>query len=279
MKSLFLLLVLCLLSSCSHVYYQPMKPHYIDPAQIKLKYEDIYFASKDGTKLHGWFFSSGLQKPKGTLVHFHGNAQNLSTHFFNTVWLTKEGYDLFIFDYRGYGKSEGKPDQEGIYHDALAAMEKGHELYTNRESEKLIIYGQSLGGIISARALVDFKYRQDVAVFVQDSTFSSYQNIGFDVLTRHWFIAWLGPLAYVLVSDKFGSYKVLDKIKTPTLVIVGQKDHIIPQKFGKDIYKKIGSPQKWLWKLPSGGHIDIFHHEKGIYRKKFLDFLEQRHRV
>jgi fermentation-respiration switch protein FrsA (DUF1100 family) len=267
------------LSACTHVYYQPIKPHYIDPAQLKLKYEDVYFDSKDGTKLHGWFFNSGSEKPKGTIVHFHGNAQNLSTHFFNTVWLTKEGYDLFIFDYRGYGKSEGKPDQEGIYYDALAAMGKGHELFKNRESQKFIIYGQSLGGIISLRALADFKYRDEVDLVVQDSTFSSYKDIGFDVLTRRWFIAWLSPLAYVLVSDKYGSYKILDKIKTPALVIVGQKDQIIPQKFGKEIYKKLGSPQKWLWKLPNGSHIDIFHHEQGIYRKKFLEFLDRLSRV
>ena len=275
MKSLFLLLVLGLLSACSHVYYQPMKPHYVDPKQFKLIYEDVYFDSSDGTKLHGWFFPSELKKPKGTLIHFHGNAQNLSTHFFNTIWLVKEGYDLFIFDYRGYGKSDGKPNQEGIYHDSLAAMEKGYEFHQKRSSEKFIIYGQSLGGIISLRALVDFKHKEAVDLIVQDSTFSSYTRIGFDVLTRRWFIAWLGPLAFVLVSNEYGSNKVLDKVKTPTLVIVGQKDQIIPQKFGKEIFKKVASPKKWLWKLPNGGHIDVFHHEKGIYRKKFIDFLDQ----
>jgi pimeloyl-ACP methyl ester carboxylesterase len=274
MKIIFLLLVSMFISSCSHVYYQPQKKHYVDPAQFKLTYEDVYFPSADKTILHGWFFSSGGHKPKGTIVHFHGNAQNLSTHFLNLIWLVKEGYDLLVFDYRGYGKSKGEPGQEGIYHDALAAMDKGYELYIKRKSPKLIIYGQSLGGIISLRALPDFKHVDDVALMVQDSTFSSYTDIGFDVLARRWFLMPFSPLAYVLVSDKYGSYNVLDKIKTPTLVIVGQKDEVIPQKFGKEIFKKIHPTKKWLWKLPNGGHIDIFHHDKGIYRKMFLDLVD-----
>src|SRR5262245_39943051 len=106
MRILFIFLITILGQSCSHVFYQPSPKQYVNPAQFKLKYENLSFQSADGTKLNGWFFPAKTKKPKGTIVQFHGNAQNISTHFFSLIWLIEEGYNFFTFDYRGYGKSE-----------------------------------------------------------------------------------------------------------------------------------------------------------------------------
>lgn len=274
MRILFFLLFAILGQSCSHVFYQPSPKHFVDPAQFKLKYEDVYFESKDGTKLHGWFFRAKDAKPKGTIVQFHGNAQNISTHFFSLIWLIDHGYNLFTFDYRGYAKSEGKPTQAGIYLDALAAMDKARDYNQLNGNGKFVIYGQSTGGAIALRAIPDFKYYADIDLIVMDSAFSSYQDIAFDKLTDRWFLYPISPLAYVLVSDAYAADKVFKKITKPTLVIVGQKDPVVPQKLGKVIYKGIKTKEKWLWKLPNGSHIDAYHHEQGIYRQKFVDFLE-----
>lgn len=260
--------------SCSHVFYQPSPKHFVDPAQFKLKYEDVYFNSTDGTKLHGWFFKAKTDKPKGTIVQFHGNAQNISTHFFSLIWLIEHGYNLFTFDYRGYAKSEGKPSQAGIYQDALAAFDKAREFNQLHGNGKFVIYGQSTGGAIALRAIPDYKYYNDIDLIVMDSAFSSYQDIAFDKLTSRWFLYPISPLAFVLVSDKYAADEVFNKITKPTLVIVGQKDQVVPQKLGKVIYKGIKTKEKWLWKLPNGNHIDAYHHDKGIYRQKFVDFLE-----
>jgi len=275
MRLWILILITILGQSCSHVFYQPSPKHFTDPAQFKLKYQDVFFHAQDGTKLHGWFFPAKTKKVKGTIVQFHGNAQNISTHFFSLIWLIEQGYNLFTFDYRGYAKSEGKPNQAGIYLDALAAMDKGYELNKEHGKGKLVIYGQSLGGNISLRAIPDWQYRNEISLVVMDSTFSSYQDIGFDKLTDRWFLIPFSPLAFVLVSDAYASDKVFDQITEPTLVIVGMQDRIVPAKFGKKIYKGIKSKDKWLWKLPNGNHIDAFHHDKGFYRKEFLDFLDQ----
>lgn len=273
---LFVLFVLALLgSSCSHVFYQPSPKHFVDPAQFKLKYEDVYFTSKDGTKLHGWFFPANTDKPKGTIVQFHGNAQNISTHFFSLIWMVEKGYNLFTFDYRGYAKSKGKPSQAGIYLDALAAFDKAWEFHEKSKAEKFVIYGQSIGGAISLRAIPDWEKYQKVSLMVMDSAFSSYQDIAFDKLRNSWLLLPISPLAFILVSDEYEADEVFQKITRPTLVIVGQKDHIVPQKFGKKIYKKIASEKKDLWKLPEGSHIEAYHHTKGIYRQKFLDYLDQ----
>jgi fermentation-respiration switch protein FrsA (DUF1100 family) len=275
MKSFAILLIVLWGQSCSHVFYQPSPKHFVNPAQFQLKYEDVFFTSQDGTKLHGWFFPAKSLKPKGTIVQFHGNAQNISTHFFSLIWLIDEGYNLFTFDYRGYAKSEGRPSQEGIYLDALAALNKAYEFHEKNWEGKFIIYGQSTGGAISLRAIPEWKGYDKISLIVMDSAFSSYKDIAFDKLKSRWFLIPFSPLALVLVSDKYASDEVFSRISKPTLVIIGMQDQVVPPKFGKIIFKGVGSDKKWLWKLPHGKHIDTFHHDNGVYRKKFTDFLNQ----
>lgn len=274
MRACIFFIGLLFVQSCSHVFYQPSPKHYVDPTQFKLKYEDVYFKASDGTKLHGWFFPAKTAKPKGTIVQFHGNAQNISTHFFSLIWLIDQGYNLFTFDYRGYAKSEGKPSQAGIYLDALAAFDKAREYNQKHGNGKFVIYGQSTGGAIALRAIPDYQHYADFSLIVMDSAFASYQDIAFDKLKSSWLLFMISPLAYVLVSDAYAGDKVFDKITKPTLVIVGMKDPVVPAKFGKQIYKGIAAKEKWLWKMPNGTHIDAYHHDGNIYRQQFLDLLD-----
>lgn len=271
---MYISILLFFLSSCSHLFYQPSSEHFVNPAQFKLAYQDIYFNSSDKVKLHGWFFPAQNKKIKGTIVQFHGNAQNISTHFLSLYWLVSEGYNLFTFDYRGYAKSGGKPNQEGVHHDAIAAMNKALELHLSNGDGKFVIYGQSLGGAISLRAIKDWSEQDKIDLIVVDSSFSSYQEIAFDKLKSSILLFPLSPLAYVLVSDKFAPSKIIRELKNPTLVIVGDKDNIIPPKFGVEIYKSLQSKRKWIWKLPHGQHIDAFHHDNGSYRLRFINLLD-----
>lgn len=267
---------LLLLMSCSNLFYQPVKPHYVDPKQFKMTYEDVFFKSQDGTELHAWFFPAKNGKPKGTIVQFHGNAQNISTHFFSLYWLVEQGYNLFTFDYRGYGKSKGELSQKGVYEDALSALNKAREIHQEKGKGLFVVYGQSLGGVISLRALADYQNQSEVSLIVQDSTFDSYKDIAVDRLQTKWILYPFSPLGYVLVSDEYASDEVFDKIKSPTLVIVGQKDDVVPQKFGKRIYEGIHPRQKWLWKIKNGGHIDVFHiKNEPHWRTDFTFLLDQ----
>ncbi len=275
-QKLGLIFFLLFFSGCSHVFYQPTRKHFLDPRkQFKLEYDDITFKSKDGTRLHGWFFKAKAKEVKGTIVQFHGNAENISTHFFSLVWLIDHGYNLFTFDYRGYGKSDGYAFQEGVYEDALAALDQGLDLRNNNGGGKFVVYGQSLGGNIALRALPDWKEQKKVSLFVLDSTFASYQDVAFHKISHSWLLFWLSPLTFVVISDKYAADEVMDKVRNPVLVIVGQKDEVIPQKFGKIIYKGLKTEKKWLWKLPDGRHIDAYHHAGGMYRGPFLKLLDQ----
>ncbi len=268
------ILLLLILTSCTSVFYQPTNRQFYRPEEFKLSYEDFYFPSKDGTKLHGWFFKA-KGEPKGTIVQFHGNAENISSHFLNLAWLINEGYNLFTFDYRGYWLSQGESEPDGVYLDSLAALEKAMEFHEKSGGKHFVVFGQSLGGAISLRAVPDFKDTKKITLVVQDSTFSSYKDIAADRLSQAWILWPFSPLAYVLVTDKYSSEKVFDKITWPTLVITGGKDVVMPAKFGKYIYKNIASKKKWHWHVKTAPHISTFHVDNGRWRKEFLLLLDQ----
>ncbi len=227
--------------------------------------------------LHGWWLKNSDKKKSGVILFFHGNAENISTHFYNLAWLTKYGYDVLCIDYRGYGKSQGKPSQKGTYLDALAALDYAYDhLFIPLKSKKFIVYGQSLGGAIAGRSIIDWSKKDKVNLLVLDSTFSSYQNIAFDKLKSVWLTFLLSPLAYILVSDEMEFKSKISEIKPiPTLVIHGDNDMVIPQKFGKEIFDRL-TTQKWWWSIPKGEHIDVFMRHEFLYRKQFLTFLDSK---
>ena len=121
----------------SRMFYYPDKQIYETPSQ---PFEEIQFASADGTRLHGWWIPATIPV-KGTVVYLHGNAANITGHYCQIEWLPASGYNVFLFDYRGYGKSEGQPSRRGVYADCVAAMD-----YAAKRADRLFASGQSLGG-------------------------------------------------------------------------------------------------------------------------------------
>jgi alpha-beta hydrolase superfamily lysophospholipase len=152
-KIIFSLLVLFLICSagCTSLFFYPEKQLLDNPAAQKFSPEDIWFKASDGVNLHGWFFNGG-PKATGTVLVLHGNAENLSTHVNSVLWLVKEGFNLFIFDYRGYGKSEGSPGINGVHLDAEAAL-KTLLTMPRAGGKQIIVLGQSIGGAASIRRI------------------------------------------------------------------------------------------------------------------------------
>src|SRR5437879_2787088 len=134
-----------MISGCTKFFFYPDRKLYGLPDQFGVKYETVRFQSADKTELVGIFLHSSTAPVKGTIIHFHGNAENVSSHFGFSYWLTSFGYQVFIFDYRGYGASQGKPTEHGLVQDGIAAIE-----YARRRKDvdpkRLVIWGQSLGG-------------------------------------------------------------------------------------------------------------------------------------
>jgi fermentation-respiration switch protein FrsA (DUF1100 family) len=261
------------LSSCSHLFYQPDRYLYYAPEKFKLNPERIHFKSSDGTKLFAWYFKSKSKNRKGTFIQFHGNAENISSHYLTLTWILEHGWDLFTFDYRGYGKSEGTPTQKGTILDGIAALDHAYGLHQTSGGGKFVIYGQSLGGAIAMRSHLDFKNKDSTFLIVQDSTFSSYREIAKMKMKSFWLTWPLTPLSGLLISDKFASKKALKENKTRMLVIHDTQDPAVPFACGKEIFELTQS-EKTFWKLNSGAHIGVFMPNFPENRKKFLNYLD-----
>lgn len=274
-KILLSIAILFLLSGCAnHLFYHPDHFLYYPPEQNGYAATDVWFEAGDGTKLHGWFFRTSAKKIKGTIVQFHGNAQNITSHYASLVWLTKHGYNLFSFDYRGYGKSLGEPSPEGTYKDGMAALDQAWHLHQKFQGKRFVVFGQSLGGVIALRSFADFTHQSQTSLIVADSTFLSYDAMAGQWLRRFWItwpFSWLGPL---LVSDKYSAAPVLPKLNTRLLVIHDLKDPVVDYRNGKEIYEQARS-KKDLWTLNQARHIAVFAVDSPQNRERFLHLLDE----
>ena len=245
-------------------FYHPDKKEYQTPAKHGLKYESVTFESKDKTRLHGWFVPA-TGRAEGTVIHFHGNAQNLSAHFSFVKWLPKEGFNLFVFDYRGYGKSEGTPDREGVHKDGLAALNyiKTRE---DVDQNKIFVLGQSLGGAVAISAVAEAKI-QGLCGVVVESTFDSYSAIAKDKAP--------GILVDLFVSDKHSPDSVVAELSpVPLLFIHGTADVVVPYERGKSLHDAAKKP-KGLWTIQDGRHTQAFTVYGEIYRPRLIEFFKK----
>lgn len=270
---LLMLLSTWLLTSCSGVLYYPSQNRlYYDPKSVGFSPTDIYFTDATQRKLHGWWFRSAITPAKATVIFFHGNAENLTSHFMHLAWITAEGYNLFIFDYPGYGLSEGKPTPQSCVESGHAALD--WVLSHDPENLPMIIYGQSMGGIIALRTIIDKREDINLKLVVAESTFDSFQQIARHKLSQHWFTWLLQPLSYLLLSDRWAPTHLETIAPVPVLVIHGQQDNVVEPQFGEAIYEKLSEP-KSIWRIPNGNHTDIFWQHEKKYRTVFLNFLTQ----
>jgi uncharacterized protein len=146
--SLFLLLTL---TACTSLFYHPTKEEYFNVDTAKIERQEIHLTTQDQKKLNGWYFPR-QKESKGLVLFFHGNAENITSHFVTLFWFVEEGYDYALFDYRGYGKSEGSVDNDKVLLD-VAEMIKWGQQTAKAKNLPLIIYGQSLGGTLVTKYL------------------------------------------------------------------------------------------------------------------------------
>lgn len=273
MRVFFRVFVLCsILTGCNHLFYFPRPEILFPPEVLKLKYETIDFKSTDGTPLKGWYFPTTQKKSLGTIVQFHGNAENMTSHYLSMVWLIPEGYNVFTFDYRGYGQSSGEITQKGSVEDGVAAIQKAYEIHQKNKGGIFITWGQSLGGGILQGSLMHSQL--PVSLVILDSTFTSYRKVANTVLRKSW-ITWLfSPLAYVLVSDRYAGIDFAKTNRVPVLVVHDELDSVVPYKNGEDLFARIQAP-KTFWHPRLGGHHQTFSPGQDENRKKLVEFLSK----
>jgi len=267
-RHLVIALLTLLQSGCTNQFFIPMQQLVRTPADIGLTYKDIIFESSDGTPLHGWFLPA-RGKPRGSILFLHGNAENISTHIGSVHWLPAAGYNVFLFDYRGYGKSGGDIELDGIIDDAEAALGKAVEL---ADSTAIIVYGQSVGAAIATYAVAHSQHRNSIKALIIESSFSSYRDIAREKLSQFW-LTWLlqYPLSWT-ISDQYKPINAIQKIPPiSSLLIYSNEDAIIPPHHGQRLYDAAKQP-KQLWKIENGRHISIF--ARPEQQQRLLDYID-----
>jgi fermentation-respiration switch protein FrsA (DUF1100 family) len=247
------------------------KYKFFAPERVNLQEENVELQLDDGTRIHGWWFASQKKPAKGTFIFFHGNGENLTSHFLTLSWLPAESYNYFIFDYPGYGVSEGKPTPKNTVEAGVKSMKWIH---ANKDASPLIVFGQSLGGNIAYRATLDVKNDVPIKALILDSTFLSYKSLARKKAAENW-ITWIcQPFVWLFTSDSYAPKALDTRPPIPLLVMVGDKDHIIPSEEGKRLFDE-SPPPKTFWRIPEGGHGNVFMIEDKIYRKRLLEYLER----
>ena len=170
-------------------FFYPDNLPYSTPAQFGLQSEDVWLSATDGSKLHAWFLPAQV-KAKGTVLHLHGNAANVSNHLPLVAWLPARGFNVLTLDYRGFGRSQGTPSLDGVVDDAAAALAY---LRTRPgvDANRLIVVGQSLGGATALRLLA--RESAGVRLAVIDSAFASYRKIAREAASTAGLLAPLAP--------------------------------------------------------------------------------------
>jgi uncharacterized protein len=271
-RALFFILPVVLLlvfAGCTRLFFKPGNLFVNDPATQRLSPEEVYFRSPDGVRLSGWYFKRA--EARGTILVCHGNVENISTHVKLDLWLVEAGYNLFIFDYRGYGRSEGYPDVKGVHLDAEAALETLVTRLPHPGNNRIIVFGKSLGGAIATHMVATSPYKCRVKALILDSVFSDYRMIAREKIADS-IIGWpfQYPLSF-LVNDDYSPVKMIKDIAPiPLLIVYGTDDKIVPGHHGRLLYDAASEPKE-LWVSSVPGHVNSF--SDTAFREKLLNYL------
>lgn len=233
---LLLLLGMVMLNSCMYaqqpsMVFFPFATLSQTPAEWGLAYEDVFLNTEDGVRLHGWYLPH--QGSRLTLLFFHGNAGNISHRGASVKIFHQLGLNVFIFDYRGYGKSQGKPDEDGFYKDARAAW---RYLTDERglDQNDIVLFGRSLGGAVAAKLAAEVH----PGGLILESTFSSARDVAnavFPVLSR-----------LILLRYDFNAVAHVKQVTAPVLVLHSPDDEIIPLRLGEKVFQAANEPKSFV---------------------------------
>ena len=217
--------------------YYPMRPWEATPADAGLKFQEITLQSADGVRLSAWY----IPNPRGTftLLYLHGNAGNISHRVFAVPFFYKMGLSTFLLDYRGYGKSEGRPSEKAFYADARTAYDHVRNVLRT-DPQRIILFGESLGGAVA----LELANQVPVRCVICDGTFSSALDMGriyFPFLPVRW-----------LITQKYDSATMAANLHVPKWFVHSRQDQIVPFKLGERLFAAACAPKEFVER--SGDH-------------------------
>ena len=232
------------------------------PAKVGLEFDDIFFFTSDGVKLNGWFVSA---QSDITLLWLHGNAGNISHRIENLLMIHKYlNVNIFIFDYRGYGLSEGIPSEQGLYLDSEAACEFLNCKLNIKIDKQLVIFGRSLGSAVGVNLAIKHKFRN----MILESSFTSFHDIARIIYPTI-------PVSYMMkmIESRFDSITKIRFVNTPVMFVHGDKDRMVPIEIGRDLFNAANEP-KHFYVIENADHNDTYLIGGELYFNAMKDFIK-----
>ena len=265
-RVMFLLLVLILLILAGILFYPQLENRLIfypdkgfddSPSDWNLSYRDVLLRTRDGEKLHCWFFPVPGESP--VLLFCHGNAGNISHRIENVERLVQRGISVFLLSYRGYGKSTGRPSEKGIYLDGLAA----YDYLTETERippNRIAIFGRSLGGAVA----IEVALQREVKCIVTESTFTSLRDMSKTMFP--W--ALFSPF----IPNHYDNGTKIATLSVPKLIVHGKNDEIVPFRIGEKLFTLAKDKKKFL-AIEGAGHNDTYIVGGTAYFNEIVSFI------
>jgi fermentation-respiration switch protein FrsA (DUF1100 family) len=235
------------------IYYPSQYPEGLWDMQHQIGASDVWIETRDGVRLHAWWVSRG-GSPWVTL-YLHGNAGNVTHRFPQIREIVAAGSSILMLDYRGYGKSGGRPTEKGLYIDSEAAFT--HLLGMGYRAGQIILHGESLGTAVA----VDLASRRPCAALILEAPFTSASDVAGTVLPI------LGPL----LVRSYNSVPKIRWILAPKLFLQGDRDEIIPPRLGQALFAAAQAPKEF-WVVEGAGHNNILETAGPRYRQRLETF-------
>jgi len=266
---------LCLLlnacTSLSSLLFYPDTHYYRTPAQLGVESETIVLKSGLGATLTNWLLKP-TGRPKASILFLHGNGENISTHIGSVAWLTRQGYEVFLLDYQGYGLSTGTSTLSTAMGDIGAA----HAWLSQNRSTPLILFGQSMGGALAIAYLADSgaSKSRDLRPFsglITESAPASWPQIAREVMKKHW-LTWLLPAPASLITSRYDAEDTIaDVTEMPVLMLHSREDQVVPYHHLEQILQS--SHQNVRSLQTQGPHISGLADE--AIRQAFVTFINE----
>ncbi len=240
--------------------FVPSRDVAVTPGQAGFDFEDIYFVTQDHVRLNGWLVKSAqMPQAAATILYCHGNAGNIGDRIEKLQDFSNLGVNVFIFDYRGFGKSQGRPTEQGMYRDALAA----YDYLASREDiakNRIVVYGASMGGV----AAVDLASQRMVSALIADSTWTNAADMSQTIFPF---------VPSFLLTVQLDNANKIKEINVPKLFIHSSDDQTVPFRLGQKLFALAPEPKKFV--QISGSHAQAYSVSKDVFLAQVEQFLDQ----